>query len=187
MANNKTLSERIVDSAGTGKSDPAELDVLTGGELGVLDGATAGTAVASKAVVLDANKGVSGVRDTSSTPVFVQAAPATVNATATMTAANLLLGLITSTTAAAVSATLPLASAVETALLLLYPGLQVNDSFDFTIINTGGTNALTVLTNTGWTLVGDMTVAPLAVGDASQGVFRARRTAANTYTLYRVG
>lgn len=28
MANNKTLSERIVDSAGTGKSDPAELSAL---------------------------------------------------------------------------------------------------------------------------------------------------------------
>lgn len=28
MANNKTLSERIVDSAGTGRADPAELSIV---------------------------------------------------------------------------------------------------------------------------------------------------------------
>lgn len=49
MANNKTLSERIVDSAGTGKSDPTELTVLdditaSAAEINILDGVTATTA-----------------------------------------------------------------------------------------------------------------------------------------------
>lgn len=49
MGNLKTLSERIVDSAGTGKADPEELSVLDGltatvTELNVLDGVTATTA-----------------------------------------------------------------------------------------------------------------------------------------------
>lgn len=156
-------------------------------ELAFLDNVVAGTAQASKALVLDSAGGIAGpFKDERASPVFKQGAPAAFNATGTMTAANLLTGIITSTTAAAVAATLPLATDFETALLAIYPGLAVDDAYDFSVIVTGVTNAFTMTTNTGWTLVGDMTVAPLAVGDQSGGIFRARRTAANTYTLYRV-
>lgn len=151
-------------------------------ELAVLDGVTAGTAAASKAVVLDANGGIGGnFADRRVWKVTSQVAPATVNATATMTAADLSAGIITSTSAAAVAATLPLATSLESSLIAQYPGLQVNDSINFTIINTGP-NSVTVTTNTGWTLVGDMIVETVTVAE-----YRARRTAANTYTLYRVG
>lgn len=49
MSNNKTLAERIVDSAGTGKADPEALVLLSditasASEINVLDGVTASTA-----------------------------------------------------------------------------------------------------------------------------------------------
>jgi hypothetical protein len=102
------------------------------------------------------------------------------NVTATTTAAALLGGIITSTTAAAVSLTLPLGSALETALDAAYGTLAVNQSFLFTVVATGA-NAVTLLTAAGWTLVGSMVVAT-----ATSGTFQVVRTAAGTFTLYRV-
>jgi hypothetical protein len=53
-------------------------------------------------------------------------------------------------------------------------------SFDFSVINTGA-GVVTLGTATGLTLVGGMTVAA-----AASGLFRARKTALNTYTIYRL-
>lgn len=114
-------------------------------------------------------------------PLIVQPTPVAVNTTATTTAAALIGGLITSTTAAAVAMTLPLATDLNTALIGIYGTLAVGDAIEFTVVNTGGTNALTVTTNTGWTLVGVMAVAAL-----TSGTFRATRTSATAYVLYRV-
>ena len=120
-----------------------------------------------------------------------QAAPAAKTTSATLTAAELLTGIITGNQGAAGAATytLPLATDFETALLALAGDLKVNDSCDFSVINisTNAAETVTIATNTGWTLVGDVTMAAVAVGDQSSGMFRARRTAANTYTLYRIG
>lgn len=106
-----------------------------------------------------------------------QGAPAVLNATGTLTPANALSGIITSTAAAAVAATLPLAADLDTAL----PKYGANDAFDFSVINTGGAAAVTMTTNTGWTLVGSMVV---ALGTSAR--FRARKTAAGAWTLYRL-
>jgi hypothetical protein len=57
----------------------------------------------------------------------------------------------------------------------------VNAAFDFHIINTGGTNAATVVVGTGWTIVGTA-----AVSANTSGRFRARKTGDGTWTLYRV-
>ena len=128
---------------------------------------------------------VTGWRDTRSTPLFSQGAATALNATGTLTVAMMLGGLVTSTTAAAVTATLDTGALLETALLALYPNLAVNDYFEFSIINTGGTNAVTVATASGWTDGGGgFTAAPAAQIVARYGV---RRTAAGAYTLYRVG
>lgn len=126
-----------------------------------------------------------GFRDTRPTPIFTQAAAGALNATGTLTAALMLGGIITSTTAAAVTATLDTGANLEAALLALYPALGVNDYFEFSIINTGGTNAVTVATASGWTDGGGgFTAAPAAQIVARYGV---RRTAASTFTIYRVG
>ena len=112
-----------------------------------------------------------------------QGAAATLNATGTLTAANLTNGIISSTAAAAVAATLPLATALDTAI----PDAVAGDSFDFSVINTSGTPAdtFTIGTASGWTLVGSMVVTPVTTVGAS-GRFRAAKTAAGAWTLFRL-
>lgn len=97
------------------------------------------------------------------------------NATATLTIANLLGQLITSTTAAAVTATLPTATIFDAGT-----SFGIGDFYEFSVINTGATNAFTIATAAGWTLVGNMVVAL-----SSSGKFIAVKTAANTFSLYR--
>ena len=118
-------------------------------------------------------------------PLVAQATPTTQNSTGTMTAAQLLTFIITSTTAAAVSATLPTGTDLQTALLAAYPQLADLDSFDFSVINTG-TNAFTILTATGWTLVGRMVVDVPAATASGSATFRVRKSGTNTFVLYRI-
>lgn len=144
---------------------------------------TPGTAVPSSAMVTDANNGIGGSwRDTRITQLEQQTAPATLNATGTLTAANMLTGLVTSTSAAAVTATLDTGTLFETALIAAFPGLQVGDSVDFSIVNTGP-NSFTIATAAGWTDGGNAFTAVLT---ATSARFVARRTAANAYTLYKM-
>lgn len=64
------------------------------------------------------------------------------------------------------------------------PNSIANDAVDFSVISVAGsTNLPTIITNTGWTLVGAMTFTAVA-GNA--GRFRARKTAAGAWTLYRL-
>ena len=78
-----------------------------------------------------------------------QQAPVAKTAAATLTAAELATGIITYT-GAAVALTMPLGTDLDAA----FSSMKVNSSFDFHIINIGGTNAATVTANTGVTLVG---------------------------------
>lgn len=104
-----------------------------------------------------------------------QAAPNAFNTTGTLTEAQLLGGIITSTTAAAVAATVPTGTLLDAAA-----GLRVDEAFDVTFIATGA-NALTLTAATGITIVG-----AAAVATATSGTFRFRKTAANTFVAYRV-
>ncbi len=106
----------------------------------------------------------------------IQGAPATLDATGTLTAAQLLSRLITSSTAAAVGATLPTGTLLDAASNIL-----VDESFDWHVINTGAANAFTILAGTGHTIVGSAVV---ALSTSAQ--FRSRKTAANTFVTYRV-
>ena len=105
----------------------------------------------------------------------VQSAPIAKTAAATLTAAELATGIITYT-GAAVALTMPLGADMDTA----FPSMKVNSSFDFFIINTGGSPA-TVTANTGVTLVG---AAAVAANVSSN--WRVRKTADATYVAYRV-
>jgi hypothetical protein len=59
-------------------------------------------------------------------------------------------------------------------------------AFDFSVVNVDGSSSgvITLVTNTGWTLVGLMTV--VATAGTAQ-MFRARKTGSGTWTLYRIG
>lgn len=120
-----------------------------------------------------------------------QPAPAAKTVTTTLTAAEILTGLITGNqgAGAVASYTLPTGAALEAAFNAVFPSLANDDAFDFVLINTSVVAAedITILTNTGLTLVGKMTVeSNAAVTDDARGTFRIRRTAASTYTVYRV-
>lgn len=117
----------------------------------------------------------------------LQGAPAAKTVSSTLAAADLLAGIITvlQGAAAASNQQLPLATALDTAL----PQSGVNSSFDFSVINLSSVSAeiANITTNTGWTLVGSMAIAPIAAGAASAVRFRALKTAAGAWTLYRMG
>lgn len=165
---------------------------LSEAELGVLDAAVAGTPAVSKAVVLDAGGGVGVIRSTGGVRPVKQAAPTAKTTSTTIAAAELLAGIITGNQggAAAATYTTDTGTAIETAFAALVPGgvLVNDDSFDFHVINISAVAAETVTIAAGATvtLVGDMTLAAVAVGDQSGGHFRCRRTAANNYTIYRI-
>lgn len=104
-----------------------------------------------------------------------QTTPGTLNATGTVTAALLQGGIITSSTAAGVTATLETGATLDAA-----GTFAVDDSFDWTVINTGA-NAFTVTASTGHTIVGTA-----AVATVTSGRWRTRKTAANTFVSYRL-
>lgn len=97
-------------------------------------------------------------------------------AAATLTIAELLTGIIQYTGGAA-TLTLPTGTLIEGGTPASFP---TNMSFDFSVINTGSGTA-TLGTATGLTLVGAMTVTA-----GASGMFRVRKTATNTYTVYRI-
>lgn len=113
--------------------------------------------------------------------IEAQGAPNAQTTAVTLTAANLLTKIITGTHAAGATQgyQLPLASALETALA---GRLAVDQAIDFVLINlsTAATDTITITTNTNWTLVGNMIVANL-----TSARFIIRKTATNTFTLYR--
>jgi len=147
-----------------------------------LGAASPGTVVASSPLVVDANKGIGGFRQTAAVMPTTQAAAGTLNATGTLTAALLLGGIVTSTTGAAVVATLDTATILDAAYLALFPGGQPSDYIEVAIVNTGG-NTFTVATAAGWTDGGNAFVAFAA---ATSGKLGLRRTAANTWTIFKV-
>ena len=108
--------------------------------------------------------------------MLTQGTPVAKVAAATLTTAELANGLITYT-GAAVALTVPTGASLDAD----FSSMKVNSSFEFSIINIGGTNAATVTANTGCTLVG---VAAVAANSAC--IWRVRKTADATYVFYRV-
>jgi hypothetical protein len=106
-----------------------------------------------------------------------QAAPASKSGAATLTIAELLAGLVQYTGGTAQNLTLPTGTNIDAGVIASLPN---NGAFDFCVINTGSATA-TLTTAAGLTLVGSM-----AVTAGTSGRFRARKTAANTFTIYRV-
>jgi hypothetical protein len=110
--------------------------------------------------------------------LFVQGAPTSITAAATMTAAQMANGLFVFDGTAG-NLTLPTVADLEAAVS---SAAKVNAAFDFFVVNIdGGTDDVTVATATGWTLVGTM-----QVDNATSGHFRARKTGDGTWTCYRI-
>ncbi len=100
--------------------------------------------------------------------------PTAVNATGAVSAAAMLGGIVTSTTAAAVTGTMPTGTVLDAANTF-----AVNDIFWWKIINTGP-NTFTLAGDTGHTIVGGT-----AVATGTSARFMTRKTAASTFVTYR--
>jgi hypothetical protein len=106
----------------------------------------------------------------------VQATPVAKTAAAVLTAAELTNGIMTYSGAVA-NITLPTVALTEA----LVSSAKVNSSFDFSILNIGGTNTATVVAGTGWTLVGVVTVLALV-----SSTWRAVKTGDGAWSAYRL-
>jgi len=105
----------------------------------------------------------------------IQVAPVSKSAAATLTAAELINGIVQYTGASA-SITFPTVADTE----VLVSSAKVNSAFDINFINTGA-GTLTIAAGTGWTLVGTVTSATL-----TSAAWRARKTGDGTWTAYRI-
>lgn len=103
-------------------------------------------------------------------------APTAVNASATLTNADLQAQLLVAS-GVGFTLTMPLGTTLNT--LVTWAGVDLG--FDFSLINTGS-GTITMAGNTGVTIVGTSTVLV-----STSGRFRICRTAASTYIVYRIG
>lgn len=115
--------------------------------------------------------------------IGVMASPQTATSTATLTAAQVTGGvLVGDPSTSAANYTFPTGTAIDGVMT----NLKVGSTFDLTIINLGtSSGVITVVTNTGLTLVGMLTL-PITTSAGSSGTFRFRKTGDGTYTVYRV-
>jgi hypothetical protein len=109
--------------------------------------------------------------------MFVQGAPLALTAAATATAAQLQNGLFTFDGTAG-NLTLPTVALLEADMS---SAQKVNSAFDFFVINTDGSDSVTLAVGTGWTIVG-----AAAVTTATSAHFRARKTGDGSWTAYRI-
>jgi len=109
--------------------------------------------------------------------------PISVTATATLTADQVLNGLIlaNSGVTAAQTYTLPTVAALETVLI---NSDRIGTAFEFRVVNLGTSSGTAIIAaGTGWTISGSLTMTiPVTTGAS----FIARKSAAGAWTLYRV-
>lgn len=109
--------------------------------------------------------------------------PVSITATATLTAAQVLNGLIlaNSGVTSAQTYTLPTVADLEAVLI---NSDKVGTSFTFRVVNLGTSSGTAIIAaGTGWTITGSLTMTiPVTTG----AMFIARKTAAGAWTLYRV-
>lgn len=109
------------------------------------------------------------------------AAPQTATSTATLTAAQVVGGmLLANPSTSAATYTLPTAALIDAAV----PNATVGSTFDLSIINIGtSSGTVTLSMGTGVTDGGN---AAVAVAITSSALFRFRKTAEGAYTVYKI-
>lgn len=164
-----------------------------GGIITITGGASLASNGSGGSVVIPASAktgtGVAGAFRCTAFAYFIQSAPAAKTTSTTLTAAEILGGLLTGSQGAAGAATytMPLGTSLGAALPA---DAAVGDSFNFTIVNisTNASEIITVAGNTGMTAVGNMTIdANSATTAHATASFLVRMTAANTFSFYRIG
>lgn len=135
-------------------------------------------------IVITASGGLPVLYEVGTAPVVkqdrllspVQVAPGTLNATGPLTPALVLTGLVTSSTALGVTATLDVGATFETS-----SDWDANDTIQWAVVNTGPNTFTVTSPDASHTVVGAG-----AVATGTSGSFRTRRSAANTFITYRI-
>lgn len=113
----------------------------------------------------------------------VASAPATATDTATLTADQLLNGIIIGTPTATATYTLPLATAIDSTL----SNSKIGTTFEFRVI-TAAAYGITIATNTGWTIGSSGTQGLMTIAATAGTVrsFRARKSGDGAWALYAI-
>lgn len=162
----------------------------SGGAVTIASGASAGTGAGASITLTPGavSTGAAGGVFVRGLEVLSQGAPTALTTSATLTAAQVLAGILTANQGGGATAAyqLPTGSALQTALPAAF---AAGDAFIFSLINVSTVAAedVTITTNTDWTLVGSMAVQSNdADTSKSSGRFMARKTADHVFTLYRI-
>lgn len=163
-----------------------------GGDVAITGGAaSAGNGNGGSLVLTGGAKngtGIAGAIITRGLAVGKQGAPTAKTVSATLTAAELLTGIITVNQGAGATSTLTLPSGTDMQAALS-PDFGTDDFFEFTVINTSTVDAEdAALASPGasFTIVGSLDIpAHSGITVVSSGTFRVRETAANTFVAYR--
>lgn len=110
----------------------------------------------------------------------VQPDPNALNADGALTAAMILGGIVTSTTAAATAGTIPTGTVMDAATTM-----AINDYVDWSIINTGPSAFTVTSPGASHTVVGGSGAA-FVVPTLTAAIARTRKTAANTFITYSI-
>ena len=110
--------------------------------------------------------------------------PTTATDSATLTAAQLINGIIIGTPTTTAAYTLPLATDLDAVLTNAKPG----SNFDFRVINTTTAGVITMTTNTGWSIgsSGSQGLMTIAATAGTVRSFRARKTSDGAWALYAI-
>ena len=111
--------------------------------------------------------------------ISVAPVPTTAIDTDTLTAAQITNGIILGSPTTAAAYTLPTVANLE----LILDNAKAGVTFDFRVINVTGSGIITMTTNTGWTLVGLMTITNAA---GTVRAFRARKSGDAAWALYAI-
>lgn len=170
-----------------------DLIAPAGSQAIVTGGAAAATNGNGSSVVLTGGAkdgtGINGGVKLESLIIRKQGTPTAKTVSATLTAAEVLAGIITINQAAAGTSAqqLPTGTALQAALPADF---AVDDSFDISVMNISTVDAedASVTTNTDMTLVGSMDFpAHSGITLCSCGILRFRKTADHAFSVYRVG
>jgi hypothetical protein len=186
-----TVSQQTDIQAGaTASGSTKTINFGTGGLSGSTTNITYGSSVSGATVTHTFNSGAtqvlldangltvnSGSLEVKTGPIIMYApTPTQISGTATLTNADIQAQIVNTTGAGTYTVTLPLGTTLET--LIAWDAVDIG--YDFYVINTN-TSTTTIAANTGVTIVGRATVLT-----AVSAQFRIRRTAANTFIVYRI-
>ncbi len=115
--------------------------------------------------------------------ILATPAPQTATTSATLTAAQMLGGVLVGTAGtSAVTYTLPAVSVLEAAI---GTDRKVGTTFDLIIINLGTSSGVITVAAGGFTTVGTLTL-PVTGSSGAEATFRFRKTGAGAWTVYRI-